>query len=84
MRRILIASAVIAAALIGMRAEAAEVRVLISGAFKSPMSEIKPLFEQASGHRLIVEDDTSPRIARRVADGEAVDSLFRRAAALMT
>lgn len=76
MRRILIASAVIAAALIGMRAEAAEVRVLISGAFKSPMSEIKPLFEQASGHRLMVEDDTSPRIARRVADGEAVDLII--------
>jgi molybdate transport system substrate-binding protein len=54
-------------------AQAAELRVLISGAFKNPMVDIKPLFEQASGHRLVVDADTSGRIAKRIADGEQTD-----------
>ena len=61
----------------GMNAQAAELRILISGAFKSPMADIKPLFEQASGHKLIVDADTSGRIAKRIADGEQTDFIMR-------
>lgn len=57
-------------------AQAAELRVLISGAFKNPMLDIKPLFEQASGHKLIVDADTSGRIAKRIADGEQSDFII--------
>lgn len=69
-----------ALALIGAGAQAAELRVLISGAFKNPMLDIKPLFEQASGHKLTVDADTSGRIAKRIADGEEVDFIISTSA----
>lgn len=61
-------------------AQAAELRVLISGAFKNPMLDIKPLFEQATGHKLIVDADTSGRIAKRIADGEQTDFIVSTSA----
>jgi molybdate transport system substrate-binding protein len=64
----------------GVSAQAAELRILISGAFKSPMADIKPLFEQASGHKLIVDADTSGRIAKRIADGEQTDFIISTSA----
>ena len=57
----------------GTNAHAAEVRVLVSGAIRAAMTDIKPLFEQATEHKLIVSSDTSGRIARRIADGEQTD-----------
>ena len=53
----------------GTAAQAAEIRVLQSGAFKSAMADIKPLFEQASGHKLVLDSDTSGRIAQRIDKG---------------
>ena len=47
-------------------AQAAEIRVLMSGAFKAAMADIKPLFEKASGHKLVLDADTSGRIAQRI------------------
>ena len=64
----------------GASAQAAELRILISGAFKAPMAEIKPLFEQATGHKLIVDADTSGRIAKRIADGEQTDFIISTSA----
>ena len=60
----------------GANAQAAELRVLISGAFKAPMADIKPMFEQASGHKLVVDADTSGRIAKRITDGEQTDFII--------
>ena len=54
-------------------AAAAEIRVLQSGAFKAAMADIKPLFEQASGHKLVLDADTSGRIAQRIGKGEVSD-----------
>jgi molybdate transport system substrate-binding protein len=64
----------------GMTAQAAELHILISGAFKNPMVDIKPMFEQASGHKLIVDADTSGRIAKRIADGEQTDFIITTSA----
>lgn len=52
-----IATGALCAALIlahGMPAQAAELHILVSGAIKSAIYEIQPLFEKASGHKLIV------------------------------
>jgi molybdate transport system substrate-binding protein len=73
-RTILLAAALGLAA--GNNAQAAEIRVLVSGAIRAAMMDIKPLFEQATEHRLIVSSDTSGRIARRIAGGEETDLLI--------
>ncbi len=64
----------------GTAAQAAEIRVLQSGAFKSAMADIKPLFEQASGHRLVLDSDTSGRIAQRIDKGEQTDFIVSTSA----
>src|SRR5262245_15525490 len=64
----------------GAHASGAEVRILISGAFKSPMAEIKPLFEQATGHKLAIDSDTSGRIAQRIDKGEETDFIISTSA----
>jgi molybdate transport system substrate-binding protein len=64
----------------GTAGYAAEIRVLQSGAFKAPMAEIKPLFEEASGHKLVIDSDTSGRIAQRIDKGEATDFIISTSA----
>ena len=64
----------------GTAAQAAEIRVLQSGAFKSAMADIKPLFEQASGHKLVLHSDTSGRIAQRIDKGEQTDFIVSTSA----
>jgi molybdate transport system substrate-binding protein len=61
---------------IGTNAQAAELRVLTSGAIKAALADIKPLFEQASEHKLIITSDTSGRIAKRIAEGEETDLII--------
>ena len=73
----LVRTAALAAALAfaaGTAVQAAEIRVLQSGAFKAAMADIKPLFEQVSGHKLKLDADTS---------GRKPISSFRPAQALM-
>jgi molybdate transport system substrate-binding protein len=64
----------------GTAGQAAEIRVLQSGAFKAPMAEIKPLFERASGHTLKLDADTSGRIAVRIDKGEETDFIISTSA----
>jgi len=64
----------------GTAAQTAEIRVLQSGAFKSAMADIKPLFEQASGHGLVLDSDTSGRIAQRIDKGEQTDFIVSTSA----
>jgi molybdate transport system substrate-binding protein len=72
---ITILAAVLASAVV-TPAQAAELRLLISGAIKAAMADIKPLFEQATEHKLVVLSDTSGRIAKRIADGEETDLII--------
>ena len=76
MRRTLKISTAVLALIMSTNVQAAELRVLISGAIKAAMADLKPLFEQASGHQLIVRSDTSGRIAKRIADGEETDLII--------
>src|SRR6185369_3690532 len=59
-------------------ASAAEVRVMISAGFYGVYSELAPVFERASGHRLVTTrgpsmGDSPEAIPARLARGEAAD-----------
>jgi molybdate transport system substrate-binding protein len=54
-------------------AVAAEIKLLTSGAFKSVVMAIVPEFEQRSGHKVTVENDTAGQLMRRIAGGENFD-----------
>src|SRR5262245_36992524 len=62
--------------LMSANAQAAELRVLTSGASKRAGAHIGPRFEQGTGHKLVVSSDTSGRIAKRIGDGEETDLII--------
>lgn len=66
-----------AAALAGAAAlaQAAEVKVLTTGAFKPVVTALAPVFEQSSGHKLVIDNDTAGALQRRIAGGETFDLL---------
>jgi molybdate transport system substrate-binding protein len=80
MRYKMLALAAMLALATGANTQAAEIRVLMSGAFKSPMADIKPLFENATGHKLTLDSDTSGRIAIRIGKGEETDFIISTSA----
>lgn len=53
-----------------------------SGAIKEAFVELAPLFERASGHKVIATWIGGVEIARRVAAGEFTDMVFQAAAAI--
>jgi len=64
------------ACLVGLlcaQAQAAEVKVLTTGAMKAVVLELVPQFEKETGHKVIIENDTAGGVTRRVEGGEAVD-----------
>jgi molybdate transport system substrate-binding protein len=52
---------------------AADIKVLTAGALKPVVLAMAPAFEQRTGHRLTVENDTAGALSRRIAAGEAYD-----------
>ena len=54
-------------------AVAAEIRVLTAGAYKPIVLALAPAFEQQTGHKLIVANDTAGALERRIGQGEAFD-----------
>jgi molybdate transport system substrate-binding protein len=68
----------IAAVLIGLFGaagglQAAEIKVLTTGAMKDVVLAVVPAFEKATGHKAIVSNDTAGAIAKRIEGGEAFD-----------
>jgi molybdate transport system substrate-binding protein len=57
----------------GVVAQAAEIRMLVSGGFVPIMKDITPKFERATGHKLVVSTDTLGAIVKRVRGGESFD-----------
>jgi molybdate transport system substrate-binding protein len=53
--------------------QAAEIKLLGSGALRHAYLELLPQFEQASGHKVKAEWSSTPDIRRRIAGGEAAD-----------
>jgi molybdate transport system substrate-binding protein len=54
-------------------AAAAEVRVLTGGAMKEAILAVAPDFERATGHKVVLDNDTAGALARRIEGGETVD-----------
>jgi len=54
-------------------ADAAEIKVLSAGAYKSVVVAIQPEFEKQTGHKLIIDNDTVGGLAKRIEDGEVFD-----------
>jgi molybdate transport system substrate-binding protein len=68
----IVALAALSLAMLGA-AEAAEVRVLCSGAARAAYETIAPQFERASGHKLIVQYGLPPELTRKIDAGEPFD-----------
>src|SRR3982751_4080234 len=66
---------VIATALLFSAAPAtsAEIKVLTAGAMKSVVLALQPGFESASGHKLVIDNDTAGGLLKRIEAGEAFD-----------
>ena len=61
------------ALLLSAAAEAAEIKVLASGALREVWAELVPQFEKASGHKVVATFGATGPMAKRVADGESFD-----------
>jgi molybdate transport system substrate-binding protein len=77
--RLLIA---LACAFAAQAVAAAELKVLSAGALKPVLVALQPAFEQQTGHRLRIENDTAGGLQKRIAAGEAFDLVFSSPASL--
>jgi molybdate transport system substrate-binding protein len=64
-----------AAPLLAGPVAAAELKVLTAGAYKPVVQALLPEFEQRTGHRVVVDNDTAGALQKRVAGGETFDVL---------
>jgi ABC-type molybdate transport system substrate-binding protein len=56
--------------------------VLTAGAFKPVLLAVQPQFEQQTGHRLLIQNDTAGGLQKRVLEGEAFDVVISSPASL--
>jgi molybdate transport system substrate-binding protein len=61
---------------------AADLKVMASGAYRAALDDIIPLFEKASGHKIVVHYDAAAMVARKIEAGEAFDVVITSVAAL--
>lgn len=61
---------------------AAEIRVLTAGAFKPVVVALVPGFEQRTGHKVVVDNDTAGALTRRINGGEPFDVVVLTPAAI--
>jgi molybdate transport system substrate-binding protein len=73
MHKLVIALTLSALAAMTASAQSAELKVLITTAMKAAIDDLGPSFERASGYTLRITYGPSGALAKRVADGEAVD-----------
>ncbi len=62
--------------------QALELKVLTAGAFKSIVVALVPEYEKASGNRVIVDNDTTGALTRRIDGGETFDVVVMTPAAI--
>src|SRR5947209_8917030 len=51
----------------------ADIRIMVSGAFRVIVADMAPAFERATGDHLVIESDTAGALAERIAAGESFD-----------
>jgi molybdate transport system substrate-binding protein len=71
----LLLGAVLGMVSMAQSAIAAEIKVLTTGAFKQVVVALVPEFEQATGHKVIVDNGTVGQLTQRVEGGEGFDVL---------
>ncbi len=82
---LLVVPLVAAALLFGAApATSAEIKVLTAGAMKSVVLALQPGFESASGHKLVIDNDTAGGLLKRIEAGEAFDMAIITPAAVDT
>ena len=69
----MIRALMLTAMLLPVAAQAAEIRVLTAGAYRSVLMGLAPGFEQQTGHRLIVQSDTAGGVQQKIRAGEPAD-----------
>jgi molybdate transport system substrate-binding protein len=62
---------------LGIKAEAAELKVLSAIGMQSVMEDLGPKFERASGHKLVMAFATGGATVKRARDGEPADGLVK-------
>jgi molybdate transport system substrate-binding protein len=84
--RALLSIPLIATALLFSAAPAisAEIKLLTAGAMKSVVLALQPGFEAASGHKLVIDNDTAGGLRKRIEAGEAFDMAIITPAAIDT
>lgn len=73
MKRTALAFAALCAAAVALPVQAAELRILSAGAAKSVVGDAIPVFEKASGHKVVIEYMPVGPIMKRLAEGEQRD-----------
>jgi molybdate transport system substrate-binding protein len=61
---------------------AAEIRVLTAGAFKPIVVALVPAFEQRTGHKVVLDNDTAGALTKRINGGELFDVVVLTPAAI--
>ena len=79
MRKLLYVAAIVIVFSIS-RVDAAQITVLSSNGVREAVTELIPLFEKATGHRVLVTWDGSLNIRKRIDSGEVVDLVLLPAA----
>lgn len=79
---LLIRLGALAAVLSASNVPAAELKVLIAGAFKPVLAAVAADYERQSGNHLVIDNDTGGALARRIAGGEQFDLVVLPSAAL--
>ena len=74
--------AVLTAGLAALPATAADIRVLTAGAYKPVLVAMQGEFEKASGHKLVIDNDTVGALVKRIEGGEAFDVVVASPAGL--
>ena len=82
MRRAIITGLLAAALLVGRGAQAGEIRVLTTGAFKQALLAALATFHPQDGDRITVDNDTAGALVRRITAGEAFDLVVLTPAAI--
>lgn len=73
MKKLVIAIALVVATAFNHFAQAAEVKVLSSVGFQTVMGDLRPKFESATGHTLVMTFDTGGGLVKRIQGGETFD-----------
>ena len=66
-------AALVSASALSLPAAAADIKLLSAGAFKAVAVALAPAFEQRTGHRVTIENDTAGALVKRIEGGETFD-----------